>query len=116
MLLAVEESEDAAASYRKLITISVSIMCIRYNSQPLMSERHLQDYDGSGRIPKGASNGGGAYRPAAGRRSMGGISCDDSSGDDRHDRKRSRPKANSLAVITRHRAVLTVPFSSIASP
>ena len=56
-----------------------------------------QDYDGSGRVPKGASNGGGAYRPPPSRRNMGAMT-DDSSGEDRSDRKRARPKANSLAV------------------
>ena len=58
-----------------------------------------QDYDGSGRVQKGASNGGGAYRPPPSRRGMGAMT-DDSSGDERNDRKRSRPKANSLAVRT----------------
>lgn len=64
-----------------------------HERQPLAA----QDYDGSGRVPKGASNGGGAYRPPPSRRGMGAMT-DDSSGDERSDRKRSRPKANSLAV------------------
>ena len=57
-----------------------------------------QDYEGSGRASKGASNGGGAYRPPPSRRGMSGAMTDESSGEDRNDRKRSRPKANSLAV------------------